>query len=64
MGAIFHGILAFGGMQLGALALGFAVDASERAAALGVVALVIPALTYAFLAALWVMRLFAGRPTG
>lgn len=62
--ALLHGIMAFGGLQLGATGLGVAVDTSAQAAALAVVAVVVPALTYAFLAALWMLRLFAGSLKG
>jgi hypothetical protein len=63
-GALIHGILAFGAIQLAATGLGFAADASAQAAAFGLIAFVVPALTYAFLAALWTMRLFAGALKG
>ena len=58
-GAILHAILAFGGLQLAAIGLGRAAISSAQAAELALILVVLPALTYAFLAALWVMRLFA-----
>jgi hypothetical protein len=41
------------------IALGVVADRSGEAVGLAVLVLVLPALTYAFLAALWVLRLFA-----
>ena len=63
-GAVLHAILAFGAMQLAATGLGFAAGSSIHAAVLGLMAFVVPALTYAFLAALWMLRLFAGALKG
>ena len=62
--AVLHAILAFGGLQLAAIGLGRAAISSDRAAELVLILLVLPALTYAFLAALWVMRLFAASLKG
>ena len=63
-GAVLHAILAFGGLQVAAIALGRAAISSEPAAGLTLILIVLPALTYAFLAALWVMRLFAASLKG
>ena len=63
-GAVLHAILAFGAMQLAATGLGVAAETSLNGAVLALIALVVPALTYAFLAALWMLRLFAGAPRG
>lgn len=63
-GAILHAVLAFAGLQLAATGLGRAASSSDAAAELALIAVVLPALTYAFLAALWVMRLFAGNLKG
>jgi hypothetical protein len=62
--AILHSILALGTLQLAATGLGLAANTSEQAAALALIALVVPALTYAFLSALWVLNLFAGTLKG
>jgi hypothetical protein len=62
--AILHGILALGTLQLAATGLGVAADTSERAAGLALILFVVPALTYAFLSALWVLNLFAGTLKG
>jgi hypothetical protein len=58
-GAIVHGLLALGALQLVGLGLGVVADRSGEAVGLALLVLVLPALTYAFLAALWVLRLFA-----
>jgi hypothetical protein len=58
-GAIAHGILAFGALQLVGTGVGIVAGRSAHAVGLTLIALVVPALTYAFLAALWVLRLFA-----
>ncbi len=59
-----HAILGFAALQAGARALGFLIGLSEALAPLAVLGIVVPALTYAFLAALWFMRLFAGMLKG
>lgn len=63
-GVVLHSILAFGAMQLAATGLGFAADSSAQAAAFGLIVFVVPALTYGFLAAFWLMRLLAGAVKG
>jgi hypothetical protein len=63
-GAIVHAILAFGTLQVVGSGLGFVADRSEHAVALALILLVLPALTYAFLATLWVLRLFAALVKG
>lgn len=63
-GAIVHGILAFGCLQVAGSALGLLADRSEQAVPLALIALVVPALTYAFLATLWILRLFAALVKG
>jgi len=62
--AILHAILAFGALQVAAIGLGRAAASSDYAAELALILVVLPALTYAFLAALWVMRLFAASLKG
>ena len=57
--AMLHGILAFAALQVARQGLPFVDHLSGSLAPLAVVALIVPALTYAFLAALWFMRLFA-----
>ena len=63
-GAMLHGLVAFGVLQVSAMGLGVAAGVTRALAAMALIALVVPALTYAFLAALWVMRLFAGTLKG
>jgi hypothetical protein len=63
-GAIVHAILAFGTLQVVGSALGIVADRSEHAVGFALIALVLSALTYAFLATLWVLRLFAALVKG
>ena len=63
-GAIVHGILAFGALQAVGAGIGIVADRSTQAVGLTLIALVVPALTYAFLAALWIFRLFAALVKG
>jgi hypothetical protein len=57
--AILHGLFAFASLQLAVVALDWVPTLPDDAAPLAAVAAIVPALTYAFLAGLWVMRLFA-----
>jgi hypothetical protein len=57
--AIVFVLLAFGLLQLGTLPLDAAVGASPGLVVLALLGVILPVLTFAFLAALWVMRLFA-----
>jgi len=57
--ALLHGIVAFSVLPLSAIVFGFAAGRSRELAAIALITFVVPALSYAFLAALWVMRLFA-----
>jgi hypothetical protein len=63
-GAIVHAVLAFGTLQVVGSGLGIVADRSEHAVGLALIVLVVPALTYAFLATLWVLRLFAALMKG
>ena len=58
-GAILRVLLAFGLLQVGTVPLDAALGASTALAVLAVVGVIVPALTFAFLTALWIMRLFA-----
>jgi hypothetical protein len=58
-GAIVHGMVAFGALQLVGSGVEIVADRSGEAIGLAVIVLVVLALTYAFLATLWVLRLFA-----
>lgn len=58
-GAIVRALLAFGLLQLGVVALEAAVGASPSVVVVAVLGLIVPALTFAFLASLWLLRLFA-----
>ena len=51
-------------MQLGAGLVGFGVEAAPGLTVPLVVGVVLPVLTYAFLASLWFLNLFAGRLRG
>lgn len=46
-------------LQVGVVALEAAVGASSGLAILAVIGVIVPVLTFAFLAALWIMKLFA-----
>lgn len=52
-------LLGFALLQLGVVALEAAVDVSADVALLAVVGVVVPVLAFAFLASLWVLKLFA-----
>ena len=52
-------LLAFGLLQVGTVPLGAASGTSTMLAVFAVVGVIVPALTFTFLTALWVMRLFA-----
>ena len=58
-GAVVLVLIAFGLLQLGAVPLGSAAGASAALGVLAVIGVLVPLLTFAFLSALWVMRLFA-----
>lgn len=58
-GALVRVVVAFGLLQVGAVPLDAAADASAALAVVAVVGVVVPLLTFAFLASLWIMRLFA-----
>jgi hypothetical protein len=62
--AIVAGVLALASLQGAAAGLQLTVDASERLAALALLGFVVPALTYTFLASLWILRLFAATLKG
>lgn len=63
-GAILHVLLAFGLLQLGTLPLEAAAGSSTGVAVLALLGVILPVLTFAFLASLWVMRLFADALNG
>ena len=58
-GAVLRVLLGFALLHLGAVALESAVGVSTAVAVVAVVGLVVPILTFAFLASLWVMKVFA-----
>jgi hypothetical protein len=58
-GAVLRVLVAFGLLNVGVVPLDAAVGASTGLAVLAVVGVVVPVLTFAFLTALWVMRMFA-----
>ena len=58
-GAILLLLLAFGLLQVGTFPLDAAAGTSTGMVVLAVLGVILPVLTFAFLAALWVMRLFA-----
>lgn len=58
-GAVVRVLVAFGLLQLGAVPLGSATGTSAALAVLALIGVIVPLLTFAFLTALWVMRLFA-----
>ena len=63
-GAIIRAVLAFVLMQLGAGLLGFGVEAAPAFAVLIVVGVVVPVLTYAFLASIWFLKVCADQIRG
>lgn len=58
-GAVLRVVVAFCLLQVGAVPLGSAAGASAALGVLAVIGVIVPLLTFAFLTALWVMRLFA-----
>ena len=58
-GAALRVVIAFGLLQVGAVPLNAAAASSAALTVLAVVGVIVPLLTFAFLTALWVMRLFA-----
>ena len=58
-GALLRVRLGFALLQLGVVLLEAAVGVSSDVALLAVVGVVVPVLTFAFLASLWVLKLFA-----
>ena len=58
-GAVVRVVVAFALLHVGAVPLGAAAGASAAVAVFTLVGIVVPLLTFAFLTALWVMRLFA-----
>ena len=62
--AIFRVVLAFALLQVGTFALDAAAGASTAAAVAAVVGVVAPVLAFMFLAALWIMKLFADQLKG
>ena len=63
-GAAIRVALALVLLQLGAAALGFGVEAAPALAVLVVVGVVVPVLTYAFLASIWFLKLCADQVRG
>ena len=63
-GAVVRVLLAFALLQVGAVPLGSAAGASAVLRVLAVIGVIVPLLTFAFLTALWIMRLFADRLRG
>ena len=63
-GAVVRVLVAFALLQVGALPLGSAAGRSAALAVLAVIGVIVPLLTFAFLSALWVMRLFADKLRG
>jgi hypothetical protein len=58
-GAGLRVLLGFALLQVGVAVLERAVDASTGLALLAVLGVILPVLTFAFLASLWVLKLFA-----
>lgn len=58
-GAVVRVLVAFALLQVGLAPLGAAGDSSLVLGVLAVVGVVVPLLTFAFLTALWIMRVFA-----
>ena len=63
-GAAIRAVLALVLLQVGAAALGFGVDAAPAFAVAVVVGVVVPVLTYAFLASLWFLKVCADQVRG
>lgn len=63
-GAIIRAVPALVLLQLGAGLLGYGVEAAPAFAILVVVGVVVPVLTYAFLASIWFLKVFADRLRG
>ena len=63
-GAAIRVALALVLLQLGAAALGFGIDATPAFAVAVVVGVVVPVLTYAFLASLWFLKVCADQVRG
>lgn len=57
--AVLRVLFGFALLQVGVFALDVAVGVSPGVAVLAVVGVVVPILTFAFLSALWVMKVFA-----
>jgi hypothetical protein len=57
--AMLHAIFAFAGLQVGLAALGYVDSLPQNAVPVAALLSIVPVLTYAFLAGLWVLRLFA-----
>jgi hypothetical protein len=58
-GAVLRVLVAFGLLQVGTVPLDAAAGTSTGIVVLAIVGVVVPLLTFAFLASLWIMRLFA-----
>jgi hypothetical protein len=63
-GAALRVALAFVFLQVGAAALGFGVDAAPVLAILVLVGVVVPVLTYTFLASIWFLKVCADQVRG
>ena len=63
-GAMLRVLVGFALLQLGVVLLEAAVGVSADLALLAVVAVVVPVLSFAFLASLWVLKLFADALSG
>jgi hypothetical protein len=61
---LLHVLLGFAALQASLAGLGLVIELSAALAPVAVLALLVPALTYAFLTTLWIMRLFAGALKG
>ena len=58
-GALVRVVIAFGLLQIGTVPLDLAGGTSAALAVLAVIGVILPALSFAFLTSLWIMRLFA-----
>ena len=58
-GAVLRVLVAFAFLHVGTIPLDAAAGASTGVAVLALVGVIVPVLTFAFLASLWVMKLFA-----
>lgn len=63
-GAIVRAVLAFVLLQFGAGLLGYGVGAAPTFAVMIVVGVVVPVLTYAFLASIWFLKVCADQVRG